>query len=88
MEELLSAGVNVWSTLNVQHVESLNDVVAQITAVRVRETVPDSVLERADEVEVVDITPDELIAAPARRQGLHPGAGVRAPSTSSSARAT
>lgn len=61
VEELLTAGVNVWSTLNVQHVESLNDVVAQITGVRVRETVPDSILERADEVEMVDLTPDELL---------------------------
>ena len=61
VEELLTAGINVWSTLNVQHVESLNDVVAQITGVRVRETVPDSVLERADEVEMVDLTPDELL---------------------------
>lgn len=61
VEELLAAGINVWTTLNVQHVESLNDVVAQITGVRVRETVPDSVLERADEVELADLTPDELI---------------------------
>ena len=61
VEELLAAGINVWTTLNVQHVESLNDVVAQITGVRVRETVPDSILERADEVELADLTPDELL---------------------------
>ena len=60
VEELLAAGINVYTTLNIQHFESLNDVVAQITGVIVRETVPDSVLERADEVELVDVTPDVL----------------------------
>ncbi len=60
--DLLDAGIDVLSTLNVQHVESLNDVVAQITHVRVRETVPDSILERADEIELVDIAPEELLA--------------------------
>ena len=61
--------------LNVQHLESLNDVVAQITGVVVRETVPDSVFEQADEVELVDLPPDDLLAAPARGQGLRPRAG-------------
>lgn len=60
VEELLEAGIEVWSTLNVQHVESLNDVVAQITRIRVRETVPDRVLDRA-EIEVIDLSPEELI---------------------------
>jgi two-component system, OmpR family, sensor histidine kinase KdpD len=60
VEELLAAGIDVYSTLNIQHVESLNDVVASFTRVRVRETVPDSILELA-EIEVVDIPPDELI---------------------------
>lgn len=60
--ELLDAGIDVFTTLNVQHVESLNDVVAQITSVRVRETVPDAVLDRADEIELVDLPPDELLA--------------------------
>lgn len=60
VEELLDAGIDVYSTLNIQHVESLNDVVASFTRVRVRETVPDSILEQAD-IEVVDILPDELI---------------------------
>lgn len=60
VEELLAAGINVYSTLNIQHIESLNDVVASFTRVRVRETVPDSILEIA-EIEVVDIPPDELI---------------------------
>ena len=59
--ELLDAGIDVYTTLNVQHVESLNDVVAQITGVVVRETVPDSVLERADEIELVDLPPDDLL---------------------------
>jgi two-component system, OmpR family, sensor histidine kinase KdpD len=61
VEELLDAGVNVFTTMNVQHVESLNDVVAQITGVAVRETVPDSVLDRAQAVELVDIAPEELL---------------------------
>src|SRR5262245_64554585 len=59
--ELLDAGITVYTTLNVQHVESLNDVVAKITGVIVRETVPDSVLERADEIELVDLPPDQLL---------------------------
>ena len=59
--ELLHAGVNVYTTLNVQHLESLNDVVAKITGVRVHETIPDSVLEEADEVELVDLPPEELL---------------------------
>jgi two-component system sensor histidine kinase KdpD len=59
--ELLAAGIEVYTTVNVQHVESLNDVVAQITHVQVRETVPDSILERADEIELVDIAPEELL---------------------------
>jgi len=60
VDELLAAGIDVYSTINIQHIESLNDVVASFTRVRVRETVPDSVLETAD-IEVVDIPPDELI---------------------------
>src|SRR4051794_8178045 len=61
VEELLAAGINVWTTLNVQHIESLNDVIAQITGVAVKETLPDTVLERADEIELIDITPDKLM---------------------------
>ena len=60
VEELLDAGISVWTTLNVQHLESLVDVVLRITGVRQRETVPDSALSRADDIEVVDITADEL----------------------------
>jgi two-component system, OmpR family, sensor histidine kinase KdpD len=61
VEELLASGIDVYTTVNVQHIESLNDVVAQITHVRVRETVPDSVFDRADAIELVDLTPDDLI---------------------------
>jgi len=60
VEEILDAGIDVWTTLNVQHLESLSDVVLRITGVRQREAVPDSVLSRADDIEVIDITPDEL----------------------------
>lgn len=61
VEELLDAGINVISTVNVQHFESLNDTVAQITKVAMRETIPDRILDQADEVVLVDITPDALI---------------------------
>jgi two-component system sensor histidine kinase KdpD len=61
VEELLEAGIDVYTTLNVQHVESLIDVVAQITGALQRETVPDSVLDRADEIELVDLPPDDLL---------------------------
>src|SRR3954462_4993917 len=61
IEELLHRGIDVYTTVNVQHIESLNDVVAQITHVRVRETVPDSVFDRADAIELIDLTPDDLI---------------------------
>jgi two-component system sensor histidine kinase KdpD len=60
-EELRSHGIDVYTTVNIQHIESLNDVVAQITHVRVRETIPDSVFDSADAVELVDLTPDDLI---------------------------
>ena len=59
--EVLDAGIDVFTTVNVQHIESLNDVIAQITHVIVRETIPDSILERADEIELVDIAPEELL---------------------------
>ncbi|HEU0156428.1 MAG TPA: universal stress protein, partial [Stellaceae bacterium] len=61
VEELIAAGIDVLATLNIQHVESLNDVVARITRIRVRETVPDSVLDQADDIEVVDLSPEDLI---------------------------
>jgi two-component system, OmpR family, sensor histidine kinase KdpD len=59
--ELLGAGISVYSAMNVQHVESLNDVVAKITGVVVRETVPDSIFEHTDEVELIDLPPDDLL---------------------------
>lgn len=62
VEELLANGIDVYTTVNVQHIESLNDVVAQITRIRVRETVPDSIFDRADSVELIDLTPEDLIA--------------------------
>jgi two-component system sensor histidine kinase KdpD len=61
VEELLEAGIDVYTTVNIQHLESLNDVVAQITGVRVRETVPDRSFERADELKLVDVTPEDLL---------------------------
>jgi two-component system sensor histidine kinase KdpD len=61
VKELLDAGINVYTTINVQHIESLNDVVAQITGIRVAETVPDHVFDQANEVELVDLPPDELL---------------------------
>lgn len=67
VEELLQAGIDVQTTVNVQHLESLNDLVAQITGIVVSETIPDLILEKANEIELVDLPPDELI------QRLHEG---------------
>src|SRR5271154_4497811 len=61
VEDVLAAGIDVLSTLNVQHLESLNDQVAELSGIRVRETVPDAILGRADEIVVVDLTPEELL---------------------------
>jgi two-component system sensor histidine kinase KdpD len=61
VEEILNHGIDVYTTVNIQHIESLNDIVAQITRVRVRETVPDAIFDRADAVELVDLTPGDLI---------------------------
>src|SRR5665213_1379335 len=61
IDELLRAGINVWTTLNIQHLESLNEIVQKITKVRVRETVPDTVFDKADEIVLVDFPPDELL---------------------------
>jgi len=61
VEEVLAAGIDVYTTLNIQHIETLNETVARITGVRVRETVPDGVLEMADEIELIDLPPDELV---------------------------
>jgi len=62
VQDLLNAGINVYTTLNIQHLESLNDVVAQITGVIVRETIPDSVIDEASEIELIDLPPDELLS--------------------------
>ena len=59
--ELLGAGISVYTTVNVQHLESLNDVVSQITGINVRETIPDFLLDRADEIELIDLPPDDLL---------------------------
>ncbi len=61
VQELLAAGIDVYTTLNVQHLERLNDVVGQITGIRVWETVPDRIFDLADEVKLVDLPPDELL---------------------------
>jgi two-component system sensor histidine kinase KdpD len=61
VEELIRSGIDVYTSINIQHLQSLNDIVAQITGVQVRETIPDSVLDLADEVELIDIPPKELI---------------------------
>jgi two-component system sensor histidine kinase KdpD len=76
--ELLDRGINVYTTVNIQHIESLNDVVAQITHVRVRETVPDSIFDRADAVELVDLTPDDLIERLKEGKVYVPGQAQRA----------
>ena len=61
VQEILEAGIDVYTTLNIQHLESLNDIVAQVTGVIVRETIPDRVIDEASEIEVIDLPPDELL---------------------------
>ncbi len=61
VEEILDAGIDVYTTLNIQHLESLNDIVAQVTGVVIRETIPDRVIDEASEIEVIDLPPDELL---------------------------
>jgi two-component system sensor histidine kinase KdpD len=78
VEELLSAGIDVYSALNVQHLDSLNDVVASITGVKVSETVPDPVFDGAHEVRLVDLPPDELLARLAAGKVYLPDAAERA----------
>ena len=62
VEELLAAGISVWTTVNVQHLESLNDLIAQTSGIRQRETIPDRVFDEADEVELIDLPPEDLLA--------------------------
>ena len=61
VQEILASGIDVYTTLNIQHLESLNDIVAQVTGVIVRETIPDRVIDEASEIEVIDLPPDELL---------------------------
>lgn len=70
VEELLQAGINVYTTVNVQHLESLNDLVSSITGIVVNERIPDSVFDRASQVELVDIEPEELVKRLPGGQGL------------------
>jgi two-component system sensor histidine kinase KdpD len=62
IEEILAAGIDVWTTVNVQHLESLNDVVAGVTGVRQRETIPDRIFDQADDVQLIDLPPGDLLA--------------------------
>lgn len=78
IEELLNAGINVVTTLNIQHLESLNDVVEKITGVKIRETVPDRIIESADEVEVIDISPDALRTRLTQGDVYKPDVAIRA----------
>ena len=78
VEDLLAAGIDVWTTLNIQHVESLNDVVRRITGVQVRETVPDTALHEADDIVLVDLPPDELLQRLADGKVYVPDTAARA----------
>ncbi len=77
VRDVLAAGVDVFSTVNVQHLESLNDQVAELTGTRVRETIPDAVLGEADEVVLIDLTPEALIAR-LRAGKIYPGENIEA----------
>ena len=77
IQELLEAGIDVYTTLNIQHIESGRSAVAQITGVWVRETVPDSFIDSATEIELVDLPPDELIQRLKRGQNLYTGTNCR-----------
>lgn len=77
IDDVLAAGIDVFSTVNVQHLESLNDQVTELTGVRVRETVPDSVLGEADEVVLIDLTPEALVAR-LRAGKVYPGESIQA----------
>lgn len=80
VEELLRAGISVFTTINVQHLESLNDIVASITGVVVRERIPDSVFDSADQVELVDIEPDDLLTRMSEGKIYREGQAERAKS--------
>ncbi len=74
VEEILDAGIDVYTTLNIQHLESMNNVVSEVTGVVVRETVPDRILDKSSEIEVIDLPPDELLLRLKEGKSLHPGA--------------
>jgi two-component system sensor histidine kinase KdpD len=78
VEELLVAGIDVYTTVNIQHLESLNDAVAQITGIRVRETIPDRLLDDAAEIELVDLSPAELLQRLREGKVYVPGQAQRA----------
>ena len=78
VEELLSAGIDVYTTVNIQHLESMNDVVRQITGVTVRETIPDRMMDEAGEIEIIDLPPDELIQRLKEGKVYIPDQAVRA----------
>jgi two-component system sensor histidine kinase KdpD len=78
VQEILAAGIDVYTTLNIQHLESLNDIVAQVTGVVVRETIPDRVIDEAAEIEVIDLPPDELLARLQEGKVYVPDQAVRA----------
>ena len=75
-DEIMASGINVYSTLNIQHLESLNDIVERIAGVKVRETLPDSVLHRADDIELVDLSPGGSAEAASGGKGLRARAGA------------
>ena len=81
---VIDAGIDVFSTVNVQHLESLNDQVTQLTGARVRETIPDAVLSGADEVVLIDLTPEALIARLRAGKVYRPGARAGGARTTSS----
>ncbi len=76
VEELLNTGIDVYTTLNVQHLESLNDIIYQIIGIRIRETVPDTVLQSADEIKLIDLPPDELLKRLSEGKVYTKGIGV------------
>ncbi len=75
VQELLAAGIDVYTTLNIQHLESMNDAVEQISGIKVKETIPDSVLDEADEIKIVDLPPDGAHPTVQGGQGLRPCPG-------------
>ena len=86
VEDVLAAGIDVLSTLNVQHLESLNDHVTELSGIRVRETIPDAILARADEVVLIDLTPEALLDRLRAGKVYPPSGSTRRSTTSSGSR--